>query len=46
MPLGTPLWEYDEGEPRGIVDGLLVASWQQVYAAIKGARNKQEIPFD
>ena len=45
VPLGTPLWEYDTVNP-GIVDGLLVASWQQVYAAIKDARNKQEIPFD
>lgn len=45
VPLGTPLWEYDKVNP-GIVDGLLVASWQQVYAAIKDARNKQEIPFD
>lgn len=45
VPLGTPLWEYDKVNP-GIIDGLLVASWQQVYAAIKDARNKQEIPFD
>lgn len=45
VPLGTPLWEYDKVNP-GIVDGLLVASWQQVYAAIQDARNKQEIPFD
>lgn len=45
VPLGTPLWEYDRVNP-GIVDGLLVASWQQVYAAIRDARAKQEIPFD
>lgn len=44
VPLGTPLWEYDNVNP-GIIDGLLVASWAQVYAAVKEARNKEEIPF-
>lgn len=44
VPLGTPLWEYDNVNP-GIIDGLLVASWAQVHAAVKEARNKEEIPF-
>lgn len=42
---GTPLWEYDKVNP-GIIDGLLVASWPQVYDAVKIAREKMEIPFD
>lgn len=41
---GTPIWEYDTVNP-GIVEGLLVASWDQVYAAIKEMKEKQEIPF-
>lgn len=44
VPSGTPIWEYDTVNP-GIVDGLLVASWDQVYAAIKEMKEKQEIPF-
>lgn len=45
VPENTPIWEYDRVNP-GIVEGLLVASWDQVYAAILQARNEQEIPFD
>lgn len=45
VPSGTPIWEYDTVNP-GIVDGLLVASWAQVYAAIKEMKEKQEIPFN
>lgn len=45
VPSGTPIWEYDTVNP-GIVDGLLVASWDQVYAAIKEMKEKQEIPFN
>ena len=45
VPLETPLWEYDKVNP-GIIDGLLVASWPQVYTAVKSAREKMEIPFD
>lgn len=41
---GTPIWEYDTVNP-GIVDGLLVASWDQVYAMIEESRKKEEIPF-
>lgn len=45
VPEGTKIWEYDTVNP-GIVDGLLVASWDQVYAAIKEMKDKQEIPFN
>lgn len=45
VPENTPIWEYDKVNP-GIIDGLLVASWDQVYAAILQARDEQEIPFD
>lgn len=44
VPQGTPIWEYDTVNP-GIVDGLLVASWNQVYTAILEMREKQETPF-
>lgn len=44
VPMGTPIWEYDTVNP-GIVDGLLVASWDQVYAAVLEMREKQETPF-
>ena len=44
VPMGTPIWEYDTVNP-GIVDGLLVASWDQVYTAILEMREKQETPF-
>lgn len=45
VPAGTPCWEFDTVNP-GIVDGLLVPSWNQVYAAIKEMKEKQEIPFN
>lgn len=45
VPAGTQLWDYDTVNP-GIIDGLLVASWEQVFAAVKQAREEQEIPFD
>lgn len=45
VPAETPIWDYDSVNP-GIVDGLLVASWDQVYAAIQEMKEKQEIPFD
>lgn len=45
VPAGTPIWEYDTVNP-GIVDGLLVASWDQVYAAIKEMKKTQEVPFN
>lgn len=44
VPIGTPIWEYDTANP-GIIEGLLVASWAQVYGAIKEMRENQEIPF-
>lgn len=45
VPAGTPIWEYDTVNP-GIVEGLLVASWDQVYAAVRQLREEQEIPFE
>lgn len=45
VPAGTEIWDYDTVNP-GIVEGLLVASWDQVYAAIKDMKEKQEIPFN
>lgn len=45
VPADTPVWEYDTVNP-GIIDGLLVASWDQVYAAILKAREEEEIPFN
>lgn len=45
VPAGTEIWDYDTVNP-GIVEGLLVASWNQVFAAIKDMKEKQEIPFD
>lgn len=45
VPMDTPIWEYDNVNP-GIVDGLLVASWDQVYAAVKEMRENQAIPFN
>lgn len=44
VPIGTPIWEYDTANP-GIIEGLLVASWAQVYGAVKEMRENQEIPF-
>lgn len=44
VPQGTPIWEYDNVNP-GIVEGLLVASWEQVYTAILEMRKNQEVPF-
>lgn len=45
VPTGTPIWEYDTVNP-GIVDGLLVASWNQVYAAIKEMKEKDSLVFN
>lgn len=45
VPFGTPIWEYDQVRP-GIVDGLLVASWDQVLAAIKEMKETEQIPFN
>lgn len=44
VPAGTEIKDYDKVNP-GIVEGLLVASWDQVYAAIKEMKAKQEVPF-
>lgn len=45
VPVGTPVCEYDTVNP-GIVDGLLVASWNQVYAAIKEMKEKDSLVFN
>ena len=45
VPMDTPIWDYDTVNP-GIVDGLLVASWDQVYSAIKEMRENAAIPFN
>lgn len=42
---GTPVRDYDTVNP-GIVEGLLVASWDQVYAAIKQMKEQESIPFN
>ena len=45
VPVGTKIKDYDVVNP-GIIEGLLVACWDQVYAAIKEMKEKQEIPFN
>ena len=45
VPVGTKIKDYDVVNP-GIIDGLLVACWDQVYAAIKEMKEKLEIPFN
>ncbi len=42
---GTPIWEFETQNP-GIIDGLLVASWDQVYAAIKEMKGKDALVFN
>lgn len=42
---GSRIWEYDKQNP-GIVDGLLVADWDNLYKRIKEMREKQELPFN
>ena len=45
VPTDTPLWEYDQVNP-GIIDGLLVASWNQVYAAIREMKEIDALVFN
>ena len=45
VPAGTPVKDYDEVNP-GIVDGLLVASWDQVYAAIQEMKEQDALVFN
>ena len=45
VPVGTSVRDYDEVNP-GIVDGLLVASWDQVYAAIQEMKDKDALVFN
>lgn len=45
VPAGTKIKDYNIVNP-GIIEGLLVACWDQVYDEIKKMREKQEIPFN
>lgn len=42
---GTPIWEFETQNP-GIIDGLLVASWDQVYAAIREMKENDALVFN
>lgn len=42
---GTKIWEFNQQNP-GIVEGLLVPSWDQVLTKIKLMWEKEEIPFN
>lgn len=42
---GTKIWEFNQQNP-GIVEGLLVPSWEQVLTKIKLMWEKEEIPFN
>ena len=45
VPTDTPIWEYDKVNP-GIVDGLLVPQWDQMYAAIREMKEKDALVFN
>ena len=45
VPTGTPLDQYDKANP-GIIEGLLIPSWDQVYQAIQETKGKEELPFN
>lgn len=45
VPHGTKIWDYDRVNP-GIIEGLLVPSFDQVLAIVKEIREKQEVPFN
>lgn len=45
VPVGTKIKDYNIVNP-GIIEGLLVACWDQVYDEIEKMREKQEIPFN
>lgn len=45
VPSGTPIWKFDAVNP-GIVNGLLIPAWDQVYAKIEQLRESYEIPFE
>lgn len=45
VPLDTPLYLYEDVNP-GFIDGVLVAAWDQVYAAIKGMKEKDALVFN
>lgn len=41
----VPIWDYDKVNP-GLIDGLLVPSWNQVYKVIKEMKEKDAIIFN
>lgn len=45
VPAGTPLDQYDTANP-GIIEGLLIPCWDQVYQMIRETAGKEEIPFN
>ena len=45
VPAGTHIWEFDQVNP-GIIEGLLVPSWDQVLSMIQQMWEKEEIPFN
>lgn len=45
VPDGTPIWEFDKVNP-GIIDGLLVPSWGQVFQMIQEMKETESIPFE
>ena len=45
VPHGTKIWNYDMVNP-GIIEGLLVPSFDQVLKIVKEIREKQEVPFN
>lgn len=45
VPAGTPLDQYDKANP-GIIEGLLIPKWDQVYQMIQKTKGQEEIPFN
>ena len=45
VPAGTHILEFDQVNP-GIIEGLLVPSWDQVLSMIQQMWEKEEIPFN
>lgn len=45
VPTGTPLDQYDKANP-GIIEGLLIPCWDQVYQMIQETKGQEELPFN
>lgn len=45
VPTGTPIDGFDKANP-GIVEGLLIPNWDQVYQMIQEIKDKEEVPFN